>query len=58
LLYIILMLAIIITILIILNVFVFQPLLGWLAFKVLYYFINADMQLRCIVDVLELLVYV
>lgn len=58
LLYMVLQLAIIITVLVILNVFVFETLKGWLAFKILFYFINAHLQLQCIIDALELLIYV
>jgi uncharacterized paraquat-inducible protein A len=58
LLYMLLMLAIILTILVILNVFILETLRGWMAFKIFYYFINAHLQLQCIIDALELLIYV
>jgi len=56
--YMVLMLALILTLLVILEVFVMERLNGWLAFKIFFYFINAHLQLQCIIDALELLLYV
>jgi len=53
-----LMLSIILTLLVILDVFVFEALRGWFTFKFLFYFVNAHLQLQCIIDALELLLFV
>lgn len=33
--------------------FVFQPLKGWVMFKIAFYFLNAHLQLQCAAEALE-----
>lgn len=56
--YCLLMVAIIVATTIVLNYFVFLKLKGWLLFKIFFYFLNAHCQLQCIIDLLEVGIYV
>jgi hypothetical protein len=41
------------TVSVVLDVFVFQPLKGWLIIKIVFYFMNAHLQLQSAAEALE-----
>lgn len=57
-LYCLLMIAIIVATFVVLNYFIFLRLRGWLLFKIFFYILNAHCQLQCVIDLLEVGVYV
>lgn len=58
LLFLLMVAAILWTVSVVLDVFVFQPLNGWLIFKVAFYFLNAHLQLQLAGEALEGLIFV
>lgn len=50
--------AVLWTVSVVLDVFVFQPLRGWLGVKIAFYFLNAHLQLQLAAEALEGLLFV